>query len=103
MHARRPLAQSEVADREPERTEEREQRVGIETGKAGPQDRNGDIRVDTNKSMAVYRQWLAMTKPAPGPNGLRRPLWLKRPLKPHISMFYLTEEKTQTPAEEGVV
>ena len=75
----------------------------IQVSKAGPQDRNGDIRVDTNKSMAVYRQWLAMTKPAPGPNGLRRPLWLKRPLKPHISMFYLTEEKTQTPAEEGVV
>ncbi|MCB0166236.1 MAG: hypothetical protein KDI79_18545, partial [Anaerolineae bacterium] len=64
------------------------------------QDRNGDIRVDTNKSMAVYRQWLAMTKPAPGPNGLRRPLWLKRPLKPHISMFYLTEEKTEAPVEE---
>lgn len=61
--------------------------------KAGPHDRNGDIKVDTNKSMAVYREWLAMTRPAPGPNGLRRPLWLKRPLKPELSLFYLEEEK----------
>ncbi len=59
--------------------------------KAGPNDRNGDIKVDTNKSMQVYREWLAMTKPAPGPGGLRRPLWLKRPLKPEISQFYIVE------------
>jgi hypothetical protein len=59
--------------------------------KAGPTDRNGDIKVDTNKSMQVYREWLAMTKPAPGPGGLRRPLWLKRPLKPEISTFYIEE------------
>jgi anaerobic selenocysteine-containing dehydrogenase len=59
--------------------------------KAGPNDRNGDIKVDTNKSMQVYREWLAMTKPAPGPGGLRRPLWFKRPLKPEISQFYIKE------------
>jgi anaerobic selenocysteine-containing dehydrogenase len=71
----------------------------MNVSKAGPADRNGDIRVDTNKSMAVYRQWLALTKPAPGPNGLRRPLWLKRPLKPHLSLYYLAEEKVKTPVE----
>jgi hypothetical protein len=38
--------------------------------------------VDTAKSFEIYREWLAMTKPAPGPGGLRRPLWLDRPLKP---------------------
>jgi hypothetical protein len=64
--------------------------------KAGPNDRNGDIKVDTNRSMQVYRDWVAMTRPAPGPNGLRRPLWLKRPLKPELSLFYLEETKEVT-------
>ncbi len=63
----------------------------INVTKAGPTDRNGDIKVDTNKSMAVYRAWLAKTRPAPGPHGLRRPLWLKRPLKPELSLFYLED------------
>jgi anaerobic selenocysteine-containing dehydrogenase len=49
---------------------------------AAPDDHYGDVVVDTNKSFAVYRDWIAMTKPAPGPGGLRRPLWLKRPIKP---------------------
>jgi len=30
----------------------------------------------------VYKEWLAMTRPAPGPGGLRRPLWFDRPLRP---------------------
>jgi anaerobic selenocysteine-containing dehydrogenase len=64
----------------------------LNVSKAGPGDRNGDIKVDTTKSMQVYRQWLAMTRPAPGPNGLRRPLWLKRPLKPETETFYLPSE-----------
>ncbi len=64
----------------------------VNVTKAGPTDRNGDIRVDTNKSMQVYREWLRLTKPAPGPNRLRRPLWFKRPLKPEKSLFYLEEE-----------
>jgi anaerobic selenocysteine-containing dehydrogenase len=59
--------------------------------KAGPDDRLGDIKVDTNKSMQIYREWLELTRPAPGPNGLRRPLWFKRPLKPEISQFYIKE------------
>ena len=45
-------------------------------------DRYGDVVVDTARSMEVYREWLARTRPAPGPDGLRRPLWLKRPLRP---------------------
>jgi hypothetical protein len=36
-------------------------------------------------------QWVDMTRPAPGPGGLRRPLWFKRPLRPDISTYYLTE------------
>ena len=56
------------------------QRVVV--AKAGPEDRYGDVLVDTNRSMEVYREWLLMTKPAPGPGGLRRPLWLDRAVRP---------------------
>ncbi|HEU5452611.1 MAG TPA: molybdopterin dinucleotide binding domain-containing protein, partial [Terriglobales bacterium] len=58
---------------------------------AGPEDRYGDIFVDTNKAHEEYRRWLAMTRPAPGPGGLRRPLWMVRVYRPDASMFYLTE------------
>jgi anaerobic selenocysteine-containing dehydrogenase len=56
------------------------QRVTVE--RAAPGDAYGDIFVDTAKSREIYRQWLARTKPAPGPGGLRRPLWMNRPLHP---------------------
>jgi anaerobic selenocysteine-containing dehydrogenase len=56
------------------------QRVTLE--KAGPDDAYGDIFVDTDKSHAVYKEWLLMTRPAPGPGGLRRPMWFDRPLRP---------------------
>jgi anaerobic selenocysteine-containing dehydrogenase len=55
--------------------------------KAGPDDLYGDVFVDTDKSFAVYRQWLAKTRPAPGPGGLRRPLWLPRAFKPDASAY----------------
>ncbi|UHQ96277.1 molybdopterin-dependent oxidoreductase [Natrinema halophilum] len=42
----------------------------------------GDVYVDTDKSMEIYREWKEDTKPAPGPNKLRRPKWLKRPVAP---------------------
>ncbi|MCH9008110.1 molybdopterin-dependent oxidoreductase [candidate division KSB1 bacterium] len=65
------------------------QKVRIEN--AHPDDKYGDIFVDTNKSFEVYKAWLKMTRPAPGPNGLRRPLWLNRPLRPVAEMFYISE------------
>lgn len=65
------------------------QRVRIE--KPGPNDKYGDIMVDTNRSMENYREWLKMTRPAPGPGGLRRPLWFKRPLTPQPELYYLNE------------
>jgi len=67
------------------------QRVRIE--KAGPDDKYGDIFVDTNKSFDIYKEWLKMTRPAPGPDGLRRPLWFKRALRPDESTFYMNENK----------
>jgi len=45
-------------------------------------DRYGDVVVDTEKSRAIFEQWMARTQPAPGPGNLRRPLWLSRPLRP---------------------
>jgi anaerobic selenocysteine-containing dehydrogenase len=63
----------------------------LKVSKAGPDDRHGDIQVDTNKSMQIYREWLALTRPAPGPGGLRRPLWFKRPLKPEKELYYIKE------------
>lgn len=65
------------------------QRVRIE--KPGANDKYGDIYVDTNKSMEIYREWLKMTRPAPGPDGLRRPLWFNRPLKPVKECYYLNK------------
>ena len=67
------------------------QKVRIE--KARSEDRYGDVFVDTNKSFEIYKKWLAMTRPAPGPNGLRRPLWLNRPLRPVEETFYLKAKK----------
>jgi hypothetical protein len=55
----------------------------VKVDKARPEDGYGDILVDTNKSFEVYRRWLQMTRPAPGPGNLRRPRWFQRPLRPH--------------------
>jgi anaerobic selenocysteine-containing dehydrogenase len=59
--------------------------------KAGPGDRYGDIFVDTNRSHAVYLRWKALARPAPGPNGLRRPLWFPRVVRPVEAAFYMQE------------
>jgi anaerobic selenocysteine-containing dehydrogenase len=56
------------------------QRVRVTPALAG--DEYGDVVVDTAKSREAYLDWLSKTRPAPGPNGLRRPLWYARPLKP---------------------
>ncbi len=58
---------------------------------ARPGDRYGDVFVDTDKSHEIYKQWLAQTRPAPGPGGLRRPLWMNRPLRPADEAFYVAE------------
>jgi anaerobic selenocysteine-containing dehydrogenase len=65
------------------------QKVRIE--KPGPDDRYGDIFVDTNKSHEAYKSWLSLTRPAPGPGGLRRPLWLARVYRPATEAFYIND------------
>jgi len=65
------------------------QKVRLE--RAGPDDRYGDIFVDTRRAHEVYREWLAMTRPASqvSPNGLRRPHWWLRPFRPDLEAYYL--------------
>lgn len=67
------------------------QKVSVEV--AHRDDRYGDVMVDTELSMKVYKDWVKKTRPAPGPGGLRRPLWMTRPLKPVEEQFYLDEKK----------
>jgi anaerobic selenocysteine-containing dehydrogenase len=56
------------------------QKVRVE--RAHQEDRYGDIVVDTNRSFEIYREWLELTRPAPGPDNQRRPQWLLRPCRP---------------------
>ncbi len=67
------------------------QKVRVEKAPEG--DRYGDVVADTNKSMEVYREWMARTRPAPGPGGLRRPLHLKRVVRPVDAAFVLPKEE----------
>ncbi len=62
------------------------QRVRLERPAAG--EKYGDIEVDTRKSFAIFQEWLAMTRKPDRPDGLRRPLWFLRPLKPAQEMYY---------------
>ena len=59
----------------------------VQVHKAGAEDRYGDVFVDTNLSSQVYREWLKKTRPAPGPDQLRRPLWFSRPVKPAVAAY----------------
>ncbi|MCP3979773.1 MAG: molybdopterin-dependent oxidoreductase [bacterium] len=66
------------------------QRVRVAPAQAD--DRFGDVFVDTRESERVYRAWLERTRPAPGPGGLRRPLWLNRPLHPHADAYRIGDD-----------
>ncbi len=66
----------------------------VRVSKAGPGDRNGDISVDTDKSRAVFEEWLAKTRPARehSPDGTRRPHWIMRPLRPTRDAYQLPDQ-----------
>ena len=66
------------------------QRVRLE--KAGPEDSYGDLMVDTQASHQAYKEWMGRTRPAPGPGGLRRPLWFDRPLRPGPAAYRVPDE-----------
>jgi anaerobic selenocysteine-containing dehydrogenase len=61
----------------------------VKIAPAQADDRYGDVFVDTARSLAVYEAWLEKARPAPGPGGLRRPLWLNRPLHPTPDAYRL--------------
>ena len=61
----------------------------VRVEKASPEDRYGDIFVDTNLSHAVYLKWKALARPATG--RLRRPLWFPRVVRPVESAYYIEQ------------
>ena len=63
------------------------QKVRVEAGHTD--DRYGDVCVDTALSEQVFNSWIDRAQPAPGPGGLRRPLWLNRPLHPVAESYKL--------------
>lgn len=65
------------------------QKVVVATARS--EDRYGDVFVDTNRAHEEYLQWMQSTRPAPGPGGLRRPLWLARAYRPAETAFYLPD------------
>jgi len=65
------------------------QKVTVTPGQS--QDRFGDVFVDTKLSRQVYEEWLQRATPAPGPGGLRRPLWFNRPLHPVESAYKMDD------------
>lgn len=71
------------------------QKVTVE--KAQPGDRYGDVFADTQKSMEVYREWKALSRPAPGPGGLRRPLHFKRVLRPAPEAYHIEDAGESVP------
>jgi anaerobic selenocysteine-containing dehydrogenase len=63
----------------------------VRVRRAEPGDRYGDVVVDTAEARSVYREWLALTRPAArvSPDGTRRPYWMLRPLKPSREAYRL--------------
>lgn len=61
--------------------------------KARPEDRHGDVFVDTDASMENYHEWVALARSAVdhSPDGTRRPYWLNRPLKPVKEAYALPD------------
>ena len=64
----------------------------VTVSKAGADDRYGDVFVDTNRAHEEYLRWLQMTRAAPGPGNLRRPLWMIRVYRPAPETFYLPDK-----------
>jgi hypothetical protein len=59
--------------------------------KAAPEDRHGDVVVDTAKARRTYEEWLSRARPAllVSPDGSRRPWWMLRPLRPAREAYRL--------------
>ncbi|MBI3654432.1 MAG: molybdopterin-dependent oxidoreductase [Acidobacteria bacterium] len=73
------------------------QQVRVE--KAQPEDSYGDIVADTKRSHEIFKEWLKKTRPAPGPDGLRRPLWLARAVRPAPETYFFKQKESPTQDE----
>jgi hypothetical protein len=62
----------------------------VKVEKAGPDDRYGDVFVDTVRAHEVYLKWKSFCRPAPGPGNLRRPLWFARVARPAPEAYVMT-------------
>ena len=51
------------------------------------------IDVDTEEAHAAYKEWMQRTRPAPGPDGTRRPYWFDRPLRPVAAAYKMPPER----------
>lgn len=60
--------------------------------------RYGDVFVDSDKSTAVYRDRLALTRTAPGPGNLRRPIEPLRAYRPAPEIYRVPERAAVGPA-----
>ncbi len=68
---------------------------------AAADDRLGDVHVDTARSMAVYREWLALARGADrvSPDGTRRPYWLLRAYRPQRDAYRLARRDEPSTAQ----
>jgi anaerobic selenocysteine-containing dehydrogenase len=66
------------------------QKVSI--SKPEPNEKYGDVFVDTNKSFEHFKKWNKWAKEREThPKGLRRPLWMARPLSPQKDQFFIKD------------
>ena len=63
----------------------------VRVRRAEPGDRYGDVAVSTERSKAVYLEWLEKTRSAVthSPDGTRRPYWMMRPVRPERQAYDL--------------
>ncbi len=66
----------------------------VERARAG--DEHGDVFVDSHKSMQVYREWIALTRPGPGPGDLRRPLHFARAVRPTRAAYAVDVTRSES-------
>ncbi|MDP6719687.1 MAG: molybdopterin dinucleotide binding domain-containing protein, partial [Pirellulaceae bacterium] len=57
--------------------------------KATPDDTYGDVQVDTEAAHTAYKEWQASTPVCTYPDGMRRPFWFARAVKPHPDAYRL--------------
>jgi hypothetical protein len=66
----------------------------VKLSKPSPDEKYGDIEVDTQKSFEYYKKWNKWAKEREThPRRERRPLWMKRPLSPQKKNWYIDEEE----------